>query len=190
MSTLGYSEIGTTTSGEWAANTLVFCLPYTASENGDGNFIKAYLISASGTIHAKGVIVKHSDLTIVAVGSEVEVGESWAWVQSNFGSPPSIVNGTDYCFGFICDGAVYTKLTSDAPGNYHYDTSNNYGTPTDPTDAAHAAAFYMSCYLDYTPTGGGGWSNIAEINLVDEADIDEYMSVAKENIAEINGQAV
>jgi len=106
----------------------------------------------------KGVLVLHSNLNIVAngVGPPVEVPVSDAWITSTFATQPSLSASTEYVLMVIpeCSGSdccLYYDTGEADQG--HQDYSNNYASPTDPTDAYHNTRLY-SIYCTYEEAAG------------------------------------
>ena len=103
----------------------------------------------SGTANVKAVLVRHSDLTIVAVGNPVSVSTTQNWYTSTFSSPPSISASTDYVIMLIPDASTRFYYGTGTANQGHYDTTNSYTTPTNPTDATHNNNQY-SIYCTFT----------------------------------------
>jgi hypothetical protein len=93
--------------------------------------------SGSGTANVKCVLVRHSDLTIVAVGNPVSVSTTVNWYSSIFASPPSLSANTEYVIMLIPSANTRFYYGSGSTDQGHYDTTNSYTTPTNPTDATH-----------------------------------------------------
>jgi hypothetical protein len=105
----------------------------------------------SGTANVKGVLVRHSDLTMVAVGNPVSISTTTNWYTSTFSSPPSIPASTDYVIMLVPDASTRFYYGTGSTNQGHYDTTNSYTTPTNPTDATHNNNQY-SVYCTFTYT--------------------------------------
>jgi hypothetical protein len=105
--------------------------------------------TGSGTANVKGVLVRHSDLTIVAVGNPVSVSTTLNWYTSTFSSPPSLSANTEYVIMLIPSASTRFYYGSGSANQGHYDSTNSYTTPTNPTDAAHNNNQY-SIYCTFT----------------------------------------
>jgi hypothetical protein len=103
----------------------------------------------SGTANVKGVLVRHSDLTIVAVGNPVSISNTVNWYTSTFSSPPSLSADTEYVIMLIPSASTRFYYGSGAINQGYYDSTNSYTTPTNPTDAAHNNNQY-SIYCTFT----------------------------------------
>jgi len=102
-----------------------------------------------GTANVKGVLVRHSDLTIVAVGNPVLISTTLNWYTSIFSSPPSLSANTEYVMMLIPSASTRFYYGTGAANQGHYDTTNNYVTPANPTDALHNNNQY-SVYCTFT----------------------------------------
>jgi len=116
--------------------------------------ISAYCKYSASAGNLKGVLVLHSNLNIVAngVGNPIAMPSSFAWITSAFGTAPSLSPNTDYVLMAITSTDVDIKYDTGAANQGHDDSSNNYTTPTNPTDAAHYTDKY-SIYCTYTTAG-------------------------------------
>lgn len=156
--TFGYTSSPATASA--TANNRWYATKGTPAGNGTVDWIKAYLkIASAGTEYFKGMLVLGSDKTIVSSGvgpATAVTNTTPAWLQCDYSSKPS-VSAVDYWVGAIM--SVTTVAISfyfdDAGSNTNaaYDTSNNYGTPTNPTDLATQNRYY-GFYGSYTADAG------------------------------------
>jgi hypothetical protein len=105
--------------------------------------------AGSGTVNVKGVLVRHSDLAIVAVGNPASVPTTINWYTSIFSSPPSLSPNTEYVIMLIPSANTRFYYSSGSTSQGHYDSTNSYATPTNPTDAAHNNNQY-SIYCSFT----------------------------------------
>jgi hypothetical protein len=125
---------------------------FTSGAAGLATSIKVYAAKIFSNFNAKLVLVKHSDLTIVTngVGSAVSIG-ALGWYESTFATPPAIEASTEYVLMMVVEAAGNIRYSAGDTDQAHDDYSNNYGTPTNPTDANHGTRKY-SIYCIYTPT--------------------------------------
>ncbi len=149
--TFGYTDEGAS-SGAYSGNDIYGSL-HTAPANGIANSISAYGTRHYDNRYIKGVIADHNDLTILADGvsdvSESYWGISTKWLTAEYSSSTALVASHEYVLGIIVSGSFYLRYDSGDTDQGHYDTSNDYGTPTDPTDAQHNNNIY-SIYCTYT----------------------------------------
>lgn len=102
-----------------------------------------------GTPLVKGVLVQHSDLTIVDIGAALQVTTALKWYTSTFSTPPSLTPGAAYVLMIIPQTSIFFYYDAGDTNQGHYDYSNSYASPQDPTDAAHNDNKY-SIYCSYT----------------------------------------
>ena len=141
--------MATSTFGFWGgasaflpgANTLngsVFTAP---ADVGTAVSISVYVKNANAGRYIKGVIVTHSDLKIIANGvggASAEIAAAYDTRTSAFATPPTLIPGTNYVLMAVCNASATSWLYDDGDANQgHEDGSNDYTTPTDPTDAGH-----------------------------------------------------
>jgi hypothetical protein len=105
--------------------------------------------SSSGTANVKCLIVRHSDLKIIAITNPVTITTTAQWWTATFSSPPTLSPNTSYVLMIIPNNTVIFYRTTGSTNQGHYDTSNSYSSPTDPTDASHNNRQY-SIYCAYT----------------------------------------
>jgi len=110
--------------------------------------ITFYCRSNTGTRNVKCLIVTHSDLKIIAITNPVTVTTTAQWWTATFSSPPTLSPNTEYILMIIPDNTVRLYYTEGSLYQGHYDTSNSYSSPTDPTDALHNNNQY-SIYCGY-----------------------------------------
>ena len=125
-----------------------------------------------GTANVKGVLVRHSDLTIVAVGNPVSISTTANWYTSTFSSSPSISASTDYVIMLIPDASTRFYYGTGTTKQGHYDRTNSYTTPANPTDATHNNNQYSiyctftypsqyTCEVDFTGTSNAeSWTQL------------------------------
>jgi hypothetical protein len=151
--TVGYETAGTSTLGV-AANR--WYAGYLTSDLITGNFKVSKLTASvlAGAVNYKGFIVDHDDQTIMADGISGAVADSANWSQHwqniTYATNPVFLSGYPYDIGLICDGSV--NFYYNVVGGYYviFDTSNNYSSPTDPTDRDYGLGYHVSIYATYT----------------------------------------
>ncbi len=158
--TFGYTSIGASTDGYNPANDFDGCGVFTSGSAGTATSISIYHVDydAGKSGNMKGVLILDSDYNIISngVGSPVAWDSTEEWVVSSFGTSPSIAASTDYVIGHIVDtSSMGWAYDSDASYSEHYDSSNNYASPTHPTDLTTYGSVKMSIYVTYTPSAGG-----------------------------------
>jgi hypothetical protein len=156
-STWGYTTAGS--YGQWITADDLYCsVKFTSPSDIAGATINKMTMYAyedrSGDLYVKGVIVKASDKSIVAVGNAVLVPTSYAWIDSTFSSSPTLENSTDYYLCAIPDsGSMNLAIAyNDVAGFDEWrDLSNSYTTPTNPTDGELSGnTEEYSIYVTYT----------------------------------------
>ncbi|MGB9675595.1 MAG: hypothetical protein ACPL0C_00225 [Candidatus Bathyarchaeales archaeon] len=110
--------------------------------------IAFYGRSVSQTRSVKCLIVRHSDLKIVAITNPVSVTTTLGWWTATFSDSPTLTPNTEYLLMMIPNGQVRFYYTTGSANQGHYDTTNNYASPIDPTDASHNTNRY-SIYCNY-----------------------------------------
>jgi hypothetical protein len=110
--------------------------------------IAFYGRSGSQTRNVKCLIVRHSDLKIVAITNPISVTTTPGWWTATFASPPTLTPNMEYILMIIPDGTVRLFYTTGTADQGHYDGSNSYLSPIDPTDALHNNYQY-SIYCNY-----------------------------------------
>src|SRR3990167_754751 len=111
-----------------------------------------YCFYASGTPSAKGILVLLTNLNILTNGVENAVAlpaSPGAWTTSTFATPPNLSASTEYVLGMIPNASFRVYFDSGDTNQQHFDSSNSYATPTNPTDASHFSSKY-SIYCTYT----------------------------------------
>jgi hypothetical protein len=131
---------------------------------GTATVIGAYTQGYSNTnSYAKGLVVLHSNLNIISNGitNGVNFGGAADWKTATFGTNPTI-SAVDYVLmlvvGLSVSQGLYIYYDAGTTNQGHYDWSNSYASPSNPTDATHEDNKY-SIYATYTPAGGGGIPN-------------------------------
>jgi len=147
MATMGYTGIGATQQG-MDANRIGLC-PVTAPSTGTIKSISLYTNNYTGA-NIKAFLVNAS-LAIVATSIPVFTYNSVnEWVEFFFATPPSVTSGTTYYLGFMGDSGTGYVYNAGTGVINKYDTSNNYASPTDPTDAGTLVDGTVSIYATYT----------------------------------------
>ena len=121
--------------------------------SGTGVSISAYLRRYSSNKYMKGVLVKDSDLTIIANGTgsaSAAIPAADDWVVSSFAVAPTIT-AIDYVVGMIVSGDAGYHYDATAGYTRKVDASNSYATPADLGSATSTASRRVSIYCTYTP---------------------------------------
>lgn len=149
--TFGYTSAGG--SYEYTSANRLYGSLFTPTANGTVTGISTYGTSFSGTANFKGAIVLQSNLNFITNGISNVAGQpynTYQWVQATFGTNPTITASTGYNLSFVSSTSnlVIMYTTGDANQGL-YDSSNNYTTPTNPTDGSRNTKKY-SIYATYT----------------------------------------
>lgn len=133
------------------AATAISISVYTGSDNPDG--------------YIKGVLVLNSNLNIVTNGigtAELAPTLSMAWVVSEFSTPPTISQYTDYDICYVTGQSDLMIIWDTGDTNQSlYDGSNSYSSPINPTDASYndlkvsIYCTYEEAEDPYQPRSGG-----------------------------------
>jgi hypothetical protein len=125
---------------------VVYCRYYSGLP-GTGDYVKAVITDDSGHILTHGVSNETYITQNEGAGDKV-----WYWTA---GSRPQVASGSYYWIMLIPKtwrmlppfNPAYTTSTG---GSVKYDTSNNYASPTDPTDATNHTFLYkrMLAYVE------------------------------------------
>ena len=120
---------------------------YTSPADAGGATISsltAYCSGRYGTVNIKAVIVRHSDMVIIGVSDATSCSTTAADRTFTFSTPVTISASTEYVIGLIADGTFYFYYSSGSTNQGHYDTTNSYTTPSDPTDYTHNSNAYRT----------------------------------------------
>ena len=90
-----------------------------------------------GSGNAKAILVLHSTLQIVAVSDISSFTTTATERTCTFSSPPTISANTQYVLMMIFSVTTRFYYSAGSANQGHYDTSNSYTAPANPTDAAH-----------------------------------------------------
>ncbi|MEM3577952.1 MAG: hypothetical protein QXX51_05795 [Candidatus Bathyarchaeia archaeon] len=112
------------------------------------NSISFYADRGSGTANVKCLIVRHTDMQIVAITNPVSVTTTLKWQTATFSSPPVLSPNTEYVLMIVPDNTVRFYYADGFTDQGHSDTTNSYSSPTNPTDASHNNYRY-SIYCNY-----------------------------------------
>lgn len=106
----------------------------------------------AGTTNWKGLVIQGDGIETILTNGITPAGvmnsTTAQWWVNTYSTKPSVNAGMEYYIGWIGDGDV--RFYYDDGGNDNLiDTSNNYTTPTDPTDATYDA-YILSYYATYS----------------------------------------
>jgi hypothetical protein len=153
----GTGVFGSTTSGSSYtsinANNMYGSLFTSPSVTAIAESMSFYGRSGSGYGYGYGanvkcLIVRQSDMNIIAVTNPVAVGGSTQWWTATFSSPPTLSPNTQYVLMIIPDNSVRFYYTTGSTNQGYYDTSNSYSSPINPTDASNNNYQY-NVYCNY-----------------------------------------
>jgi hypothetical protein len=151
----GYNTAGASTASV-GANQLIGT-KHTAPANGTITKFTAYIDTAGGSgRHFKIALVDAATKTIVGISDPSASVSTVApgWVDANCSTPINIVSGTDYYMCFVNSSTLrenYDDIGGAGTGVIN-DSSNNYSSPTDPTDGNVITGRKYSIYATYTPS--------------------------------------
>src|SRR3990167_7506806 len=147
----GASAISTWTGTMWGSK---FSSP---SDVGERDSISACGNDSSGS-SAKMLVVLQSNLNIVTNGITPGVAFPTAksFFTSNFSTKPTLSASTVYVLFIISNkvGFDQTYFDTGSANQAYDDGSNDYTTPTNPTDAGNSNNYKFSIYATYTVSGG------------------------------------
>ena len=189
MGTFGFSDFGN--EGTASTTTGVDQLAggkFTLTEDGTVTKISAHLRSSTNR-NVKAVIVKSSDLTIVANGvSNVTVSTAsttnFAWFDFTFTTNP-VLTAADYYLCIVGEGSALRFACTSTGGHAIFDDTNSYTTPTNPTDGTTTGVQFYRIYATYTPAGGS--SAIKSVNGLAKASAKSVNGLAIANVKSWNG---
>ncbi|MBS7635856.1 hypothetical protein KEJ37_00685 [Candidatus Bathyarchaeota archaeon] len=93
--------------------------------------------SSVGTRNVKCMIVRHIDMQIIAITEPLSISTTLQWWTATFSSPPTLEPNTEYVLMIIPNNHIKFYYTDGFANQGHYDTSNNYNSPSNPTDSQH-----------------------------------------------------
>lgn len=146
-STFGDTAAGTSYTSV-GANQMYGSLFISPSAYITAKSISFYGRSSSGTRNVKCIIVRHSDMQMIAITEPISISTTLQWWTATFSSPPILEPDTEYVLMIIPNNSIRFYYTQGFAGQGHYDISNNYNSPTNPTDSQHSD--YQYCiYCTY-----------------------------------------
>ena len=160
--TFGYTTAGSSQYGSLGLNVFAGSLFTSPSDAGEVTEMSANGMDGSiGTqvAYYKGLIVLHSDLSIISNGVSSQ-SANWvygtsSWKTVTFTTNPTLSPNTDYLIGAV-GGGQGGNISYDAgdANQGHTETDNNYSTPTNPSSITHNTNKY-SIYATYTEASSG-----------------------------------
>lgn len=166
LDTAVYPVIVNDTFGYWCAGASAWGLPVddlhgkegTPSSSGTVDKIWVHAGDATTSNNWKGVLVDETAETIVSDGVTPAGGpmtSGYSWESVSYSTKPSVTASTVYVVSIISSGGdIWYKYDAGAGTNSHYDGSNSYATPQDPTGWT-GTSWHMSMYAEYTPSAAG-----------------------------------
>lgn len=155
--------------------------------SGNVTKISFYGWGFSGSVNIKGVLVQASDKNIVSngVSDATVISDVLQWWDLNYSISPGCVSQLYYICN-IANGIYSIYYDSGQPsGNYYFaDATNNYLSPTNPTDGAAYNNYKVSIYATYTPSVA---SQIKKISGVAIASVKKISGVAIASIKKVAG---
>lgn len=146
----GYETIGGST--QYISGNDMWGSLFTSPADVDtADSITWYGTGHSGTDYFFGIIVLHSNLNIISNGV-TDVGnynETPSWNTATYSTNPSLSASTGYVLMMICSDTADIYYDTGDANQGHYDTSNSWISPSNPTDAVHSN-YKQSIYCTYT----------------------------------------
>jgi hypothetical protein len=195
--TFGYTTAGSSSAVVYSASIYPwYGSLFTSTEAGSATSLSVYIKSASTGFryNVKGTIVLHSDLTIIAngVGGGASYNSTAQWITSSFSTSPSLTTSTDYVLSVVWENThfasmCYTHMYYDEgdENQGHFETDNNYSSPTDPSGITHDSNKY-SIYATYTASASGP-TGVKTINGTAIASVKTVNGTAIASVKTING---
>lgn len=118
---------------------------YVCTQTGRLKSITFYGRGASASGLVKGVVCNSSGV-ILAVSSPITFNTATATRTISFTDGPILYANTTYWIGIITDAGGRLYYNSTTGGNSRIDTSNNFDSPTDPTDATEGTYIWRQMY--------------------------------------------
>lgn len=110
--------------------------------------ISFYGRSISGIRNVKCLIVRHDNMQIIATTDPTSITTTLRWWTATFSSPPILEPNTEYVLMIIPNNPIRFYYTLGFANQGHYDVSNDYNSPSDPTDSQHNS-FQYCIYCTY-----------------------------------------
>lgn len=148
-STFGNGVIGGA-AGTDSANQIE-CGTFTAPE--DGTITSISQDQGTAGAHWKGILVDLTSNTIVTNGVGNSTATAVGWATSTMAGNPSMIAGRSYGLCWVYDAIVAWDSSQVGINKDFFDVSNNFTTPTDPTDGVYSNQILPTIYATYTPTG-------------------------------------
>lgn len=120
---------------------------YSCSDTAYISTISFYAASSSSTFGVKAFIVDSVSKTILGTSDEVTITDTLQWWNASFSLPVEVTAGKSYYLMVIAQ-SNYIDFYHDTGGTGLQDSSNNYVSPSDPTDGAAETRKY-SIYASY-----------------------------------------
>ena len=136
----GYFGSSTGTSYTTVYANRMYGSVFTSPSNAEGATLQNviwYGRGSSSSGNAKAVLVLHSTMQIIAISEPVSFTTATAERTCTFASPPTLSANTEYVLMMIFSTDTRFYYSSGSTNQGHYDTTNSYSVPTDPTDATH-----------------------------------------------------
>lgn len=153
MPTWGNTNQTTTSYQASAANRFYGSLFTSPADIATVSDIIAYIGSGDAGDAGKGLIIKHSDLSLIATSPYFTTNGAAAARTGTFASPVNILQSTDYILGVVFSNASNRFYKETGSANQGHVEDNNYGTPTGLTSPTHSTTLFQ-VYCNYSASGG------------------------------------
>jgi hypothetical protein len=135
-----FGSSSSTTYGVVAANDMYGSL-FTSPADAEGATLESISwygrVDGFGSGYAKAILVLHSNMQIIAVSDSSYVTTTTMDRDCAFSSPPTLSGNTQYVLMMIFSVNTRFYYASGSYNQGHYDTTNSYTSPYNPTDYYH-----------------------------------------------------
>lgn len=138
----GSASFGSSTSTSYTtvSANYMYGSVFTSPSDAEGATLQSIIWYGRGDFgsgNAKAILVSHSTLQIIAVSDVSSFTTTATERTCTFSSPPTISASTQYVLMMIFSVNTRFYYAAGSVNQGHYDTSNSYSTPSNPTDAVH-----------------------------------------------------
>lgn len=148
--TFGYTSVGGGSVSLGANAFRGVTVNSTVSENGTVASV-SYYGRKNAANNMKGAVITTSGVILTnGITSATALQATAQWHIMTFSIPPTVSSSTSYYPVVIWDGTAYRYGDTGVAGDGVLDSSNNYSSPTDPTDLVTTNNVRMSVYATYS----------------------------------------
>lgn len=143
--TFGYTTEGSSYKRDFA-DKMVGSL-YLCSDTAYVTSISFYAQTSSSTWDVKAFIVDSASKTILGTSDALTITTTLQWWNASFSTPVAVTDGKSY-YLMVMAQSNYIDFYHDSSGTELRDETNNYASPSDPTDGTAGTRKY-SIYASY-----------------------------------------